>query len=129
MPRTVIDLLQTPIIKDLVTRLALLTGRFATFESGLAGIANTTQEALDTAQAAFDASLNPRTIVSTQIVNGHLIITYSDGTTQDAGEIGGGVVPATLLNTLDDTQLRGSDIDGFASVVAALDLLLTEKGR
>jgi len=120
--RAIIDLSQTPIIKDILARLSDVWARFAIVESGQAVIEAKVEQALD-------ASQNPRTIVSTQIVNGRLIITYSDGTTQDAGAIGGGVVPATLLNSLDSTQLRGGDIDGFASAVAALDILLAEKGR
>lgn len=107
---------------NLAQKLTDLNARFADVESVQA-------LALALAQWALNSSQNPRTITSTQIVNGRLIITYSDGTTQDAGAIGGGVVPATLLNTLDDTQLRGVDIDGFASAVAALDILLLEKGR
>lgn len=106
---------------NLAQKLTDLNARFATVESVQA-------LALALAQWALNSSQNPRTIQSVQIVNGRLIITYSDGTTQDAGAIGAGV-PATLLNTLDDTQLRGVDIDGFASAVAALDILLREKGR
>lgn len=106
---------------NLAQKLTDLNARFAAVESVQA-------LALALAQWALNSSQNPRTIQSVQIVNGRLIITYSDGTTQDAGAIGAGV-PATLLNTLDDTQLRGVDIEGFASAVAALDILLLEKGR
>lgn len=91
-------------------------------------------------EALLAGVIVPRSIVSTQIVNGRLIITYSDGTTQDAGAIGGGTTPpvdppidppvaATINNTPDTTQLRPIDIQGMSDFVNMIDAILTAKGR
>ena len=99
------------------------------FNARFAAVESVQAQALAFALAALASSQNPRTIASVEIINGRLIITYSDGTTQDAGAIGGGVVPATLFNTLDDTQLRLVDIEGGVDMVTLLDQLLLGKGR
>lgn len=113
---------------NLAQKLTDFNARFALVESVQA-------QALAFALAAFESSQNPRTIQSVQIVNGRLIITYSDGTTQDAGAIGGGVVPdpdpavATINNTLDDTQLRPVDIQGLDAFVTMIHEVYEGKKR
>ena len=37
--------------------------------------------------------VSARGIAGTQIVAGRLIVTYDDGTSEDAGPVGGGVIP------------------------------------
>jgi hypothetical protein len=109
--RTVIDLGNTPIIKDILSRLTDLRGRFASVESVQAQIKALAQQALDLSQ-------NPRTIKSVAIVGGHLIVTFSDGTTQDAGPIG--VALNTILNTLAGSTLPSAQVEGEPAIYAAL---------
>lgn len=108
--RTVIDLGNTPIIKDILSRLTDLRGRFASVESVQAEIKALAQQALDLSQ-------NPRTIKSVAIVGGHLIVTFSDGTTQDAGPIG--VALNTILNTLAGSTLPSAQVEGEPAIYAA----------
>lgn len=73
--------------------------------------------------------INPRSITDTSIVDGYLIISYSDGTTENAGYIGGGVVvPATIYNTAGDSDLPASSVDGFVSIADTIDMRLTALG-
>lgn len=70
-----------------------------------------------------------RSIVGTAIdALGHLIVTYSDGTTDDAGFIVGGTPPsATIDNTRTDSTLLGSAVSGFmAAAQAVVDLINTQ---
>lgn len=109
--RTVIDLGNTPIIKDIVSKLTELRGRFASVESVQAEIKALAQQALNLSQ-------NPRTIRSVAIVGGHLIVTFSDGTTQDAGPIG--VALYTILNTIAGSTLPSAQVEGEPAIYPPL---------
>ena len=50
-------------------------------------------------------------IASTEIVDGHLIITYTDGDTEDAGEIGGGEGDVTTKILIDSLYARNRKLD------------------
>jgi len=95
----------------LAQKITDLNARFAKIESLQALIFATVRQALDLSQ-------NPRTILSVAIVAGHLIVTFSDGTTQDAGPIG--VALNTILNTLAGSTLPSAQIDGEPAIYAAL---------
>lgn len=73
--------------------------------------------------------VNPRSIVDTTIVDGFLIISYSDGTSENAGFISSGApVLATIYNTSGDSMLPGVTVDGFTDMADGIDNRLTALG-
>jgi hypothetical protein len=71
-----------------------------------------------------------RSIVGTAIdASGHLIVTYSDGATDNAGYIVGGTPPlATIANTRSDSILVGSAVSGFMTAAQAVVDLINAQG-
>lgn len=73
--------------------------------------------------------VNPRAIADTSIVNGFLIITYTDGTEENAGYIGGGgVMEANVFNTAGVSTLSGIQVGGFIDAADSIDARLTALG-
>lgn len=74
--------------------------------------------------------INPRSIVDTTIVDGFLIISYSDGSVENAGFLGGGVdaTLATIYNTSGYSNLPGNVVGGFTAIADTIDARLTALG-
>jgi len=73
--------------------------------------------------------VNPRAIANTEIVDGFLVLTYTDGTTDNVGYIGGGgVVGANIFNTPGISSIAGSEITGFIDAANDIDARLTALG-
>jgi hypothetical protein len=75
---------------------------------------------------AASGGFNGRGIASCAIVNGHLVITYTDGKTQDVGLVVS--IPQDLLNTLGVSELPAYAVAGFPAAVNALDARLIALG-
>lgn len=73
--------------------------------------------------------VNPRGIASTDIVGGYLLITYTDGATENAGYIGGGggTVP-DIYNTNGDSTLNAYQVNGFIAMADDIDARLIALG-
>lgn len=81
------------------------------------------------AGATVRVIVNPRAIADTSIVNGFLIITYTDGTEENAGYIGGGgVMEANIFNTAGVSTRPGIEINGFIDAANSIDARLTALG-
>ncbi len=70
-----------------------------------------------------------RGIAGTEIVSGYLIVTYSDGSTENAGFVGiaEGVTP-TIENTTGDSDLPAEIVNGFQALAIDIDTRLTALG-
>ena len=79
--------------------------------------------------SAIRVIVQSRSITDTSIVDGYLIITYSDGSFENAGYIGGGgAITPTIYNTLGSSDLTGVEVDGFTEIADSIDTRLTALG-
>lgn len=79
--------------------------------------------------ASVRVIVNPRAITSVEVVNGFLMVSYTDGTTENAGYIGaGGGVSATIFNTAGVSTLAGIEVNGFVDAANDIDARLTALG-
>jgi len=74
--------------------------------------------------------VDPRGVASVEVINGDLIVTYNDGTIENAGYIGGGggSVAATIFNTAGISSLDGVEVQGFTDAADSIDARLTALG-
>jgi len=79
--------------------------------------------------SAIRVIVQSRSITDTSIVDGYLIITYSDGSFENAGYIGGGgSVAPTIYNTLGSSDLAAVEVDGSIEMLDSIDTRLTALG-